>query len=69
EDYVIADGYNVIFAWDTLRELSEHNIASARGKLMDILTNYQGYMNCHRIVVFHGYKEKDNKAERFQYDD
>ena len=60
EDYVIVDGYNVIFAWDTLRELSEHNIDSARGKLMDILSNYQGYMNCKLIVVFDGYKVKDN---------
>ena len=62
EDYVIVDGYNVIFAWDTLRELSEHNIDSARGKLMDILSNYQGYMNCKLIVVFDGYKVKDNKG-------
>jgi hypothetical protein len=69
EDYVIVDGYNVIFAWDTLRELSEHNIDSARGKLMDILSNYQGYMNCKLIVVFDGYKVKDNKGERFPYDD
>lgn len=69
EDYVIVDGYNIIFAWDTLRELSEHNIDSARGKLMDILSNYQGYMNCKLIVVFDGYKVKDNKGERFPYDD
>lgn len=69
EDYVIVDGYNVIFAWDTLRELSEHNIDSARGKLMDILSNYQGYMKCKLIVVFDGYKVKDNKGERFPYDD
>ncbi len=69
EDYVIVDGYNVIFAWDTLRELSEHNIDSARGKLMDILSNYQGYMNCKLIVVFDGYKVKNNKGERFPYDD
>ena len=69
EDYVIVDGYNVIFAWDTLRELSEHNIDSARGKLMDILSNCQGYMNCKLIVVFDGYKVKDNKGERFPYDD
>lgn len=69
EDYVIVDGYNVIFAWDTLRELSEHNIDSARGKLMDILSNYQGYMNCKLIVVFDSYKVKDNKGERFPYDD
>lgn len=69
EDYVIVDGYNVIFAWDTLRELSKHNIDSARGKLMDILSNYQGYMNCKLIVVFDGYKVKDNKGERFPYDD
>ena len=69
EDYVIVDGYNVILAWDTLRELSEHNIDSARGKLMDILSNYQGYMNCKLIVVFDGYKVKDNKGERFPYDD
>ena len=69
EYYVIVDCYNVIFAWDTLRELSEHNIDSARGKLMDILSNYQGYMNCKLIVVFDGYKVKDNKGERFPYDD
>ena len=36
---------------------------------MDILSNYQGYMNCHLIVVFDGYKVKDNKGERFPYDD
>ena len=61
------DGYNVIFAWDTLRELSEHNIDSARGKLMDILSNYQGYMNCHLIVVFDGYKQKGNPGEKSQF--
>ena len=37
------DGYNIIFAWDDLNELAKYNIESARGKLMDILSNYQGY--------------------------
>lgn len=43
EEYLLVDGYNIIFAWDDLNELAKYNIESARGKLMDILSNYQGY--------------------------
>ncbi len=56
EKYVLVDGYNVVFAWDELKELSKANIDSAREKLMDILCNYQGAKKCNLIVVFDAYK-------------
>lgn len=43
EEYLLVDGYNIIFAWPELRELAKINLDSARDKLMDILCNYQGY--------------------------
>ncbi len=46
EEYLIVDGYNIIFAWKDLNELSRVNIDSARDKLLDILSNYQGYKSC-----------------------
>ena len=60
EDYLLVDGYNIIFAWDELRELAENNIDAARGKLMDILCDYQGFKKCRLIVVFDAYKVKGN---------
>lgn len=69
QEFVIVDGYNVLFAWEELHALAENNIDSARGRLMDILSNYQGYMKCNLIVVFDGYKVKNNKGEKFPYDD
>lgn len=69
EAHVIVDGYNVIFAWDELAELAHDNLASARGRLMDILSNYQGYERCRLTVVFDGYKVKDNAGTRLCYDD
>ena len=50
------DGYNVIFAWEDLKELAKDNIEGARGKLMDILCNYQGFKKCTVILVFDAYK-------------
>lgn len=55
-EYLLVDGYNVIFAWDELKELAKVNIESARNKLMDILSNYQGFKKCTVILVFDAYK-------------
>lgn len=56
KEYLLVDGYNIIFAWDDLKELAKINIESARHKLMDILCNYQGFKKCILIVVFDAYK-------------
>lgn len=56
QEYLLVDGYNVIFAWDELKELARDNIEAARNKLMDILCNYQGYKKCILILVFDAYK-------------
>lgn len=56
KEYLLVDGYNVIFAWEDLKELAKVNIESARNKLMDILCNYQGYQKCAVILVFDAYK-------------
>lgn len=60
KEYLLVDGYNIIFAWKELKELSEVNIESARNKLMDILSNYQGYRSCTLILVFDAYKVPGN---------
>ena len=56
QDYLLVDGYNIIFAWDELRELAKTNIDGARAALIDILCNYQGFRKCEVIVVFDAYK-------------
>lgn len=56
EEYLLVDGYNIIFAWEELRELAKVNIASARDRLQDILSNYQGYKKNTLILVFDAYK-------------
>lgn len=56
QEYLLVDGYNVIFAWDDLKELAKVNIEAARNKLMDILCNYQGFRKCVVILVFDAYK-------------
>ena len=53
---MLVDGYNILFAWEELAQLAARNIDSARGKLMDILCNYQGYLGIHLILVFDAYK-------------
>lgn len=67
EEYLLVDGYNIIFAWDDLNELAKYNIESARGKLMDILSNYQGYKKMTLILVFDAYKVKGNQGEVGMY--
>lgn len=56
EEYLLVDGYNVIFAWEDLKELAKVNIEGARNKLMDVLCNYQGFKKCNLILVFDAYK-------------
>lgn len=60
KEYLLVDGYNVIFAWDDLKVLAAVNIDSARDKLIDIMSNYQGYVGCELILVFDAYKVKQN---------
>ena len=66
-EVLLVDGYNIIFAWDDLKELSKVNIEGARGKLMDVLCNYQGYRKNTVILVFDGYKVKGNPGEVLKY--
>lgn len=67
EEYLLVDGYNIIFAWEELKELAEIHIESARDKLMDILCNYQGYKKCTVILVFDAYKVEGNPGEVLKY--
>ncbi len=66
-EVLLVDGYNIIFAWEDLKELSQINIEGARGKLMDVLCNYQGYRKNIVILVFDGYKVKGNPGEVLKY--
>ena len=67
KEYLLVDGYNIIFSWEELKELAEVNIESARNKLMDILCNYQGYKKNTLILVFDAYKVKGGVGEIFPY--
>lgn len=66
-EYLLVDGYNIIFAWEELRELAETNIDGARHRLMDILSNYQGARNGTLILVFDAYKVVGNTGEAHRY--
>lgn len=67
EEYLLVDGYNIIFAWEELKELSKINIDSARDKLMDVMCNYQGLRKNHVILVFDAYKVAGGKGSIFDY--
>lgn len=66
-EYVLVDGYNVIFAWEELKDIASINIDGARDALIDILCNYQGYKGCEMIVVFDAYKVKENLGRHYQH--
>ena len=66
-DYLLVDGYNVIFAWDALRKLADGNLDAARRRLMDILCNYAGYKRCVPILVFDAYKVRGGTREVEKY--
>ncbi len=57
-EYLLVDGYNIIFAWDELKELANVNLDAAREALIEVLNNYQGYKKCNIIAVFDAYKVK-----------
>ncbi|MBR5310038.1 MAG: NYN domain-containing protein [Oscillospiraceae bacterium] len=67
KDYLIVDGYNVIFAWEELSKLASENLDAARHILMDVLSNYRGYTKCELVLVFDGYKVKGNYGEKSDY--
>lgn len=67
KEYLLVDGYNVIFAWEELNELAKASIDAARNKLMDILSNYQGFTGCTLILVFDAYKVKGSQGEVQRY--
>lgn len=67
EEYLLVDGYNIIFAWEELSELAKENLHGARTKLMDILCGYQGYRKCHLILVFDAYRVEGHVAEITEY--
>ncbi|MCI5868154.1 MAG: TetM/TetW/TetO/TetS family tetracycline resistance ribosomal protection protein [Dorea sp.] len=67
QEYLLVDGYNVIFAWDELKELAAVSIEAARDKLMDILCNYQGFKKCVLILVFDAYKVEGYALEIQKY--
>ena len=66
-EYLLVDGYNIIFAWDELKAISQDNLGAARQRLMDILSNYQGYRRCEIILVFDAYKVPRGVGEVSRY--
>ena len=67
EEYLVVDGYNIIFAWEELRELAKETIDGARYQLMDLLCNYQAFRSCVLIVVFDAYKVVGNPGHTEDY--
>ena len=67
ECYLLVDGYNIIFSWEMLRELSKVNIESARNLLMDVLCDYQGFNGCTLILVFDAYRVEGGQERVFNY--
>lgn len=67
QEYLLVDGYNVIFAWEELRELAQDNMDGARGRLMDLLCNYQAIRKCSLMVVFDAYRVAGHATEVSQY--
>ncbi len=65
--YVIVDGYNVIFAWDKLKNIANDNLEAARDKLADILCNYSAFTKTETILVFDAYKVQGNNGKRINY--
>lgn len=67
DHFLLVDGYNIIFAWRELAELARDSIDAARGRLMDILCNYQGFKKCRLILVFDAYRVQNHKTEVIRY--
>ena len=69
KEYVIVDGYNMIFAWENLRPLAEMDLDAARQLLMDQLANYRAFKGCELVLVFDAYRVKGNQGSRFVHHD
>ena len=67
EKYLLVDGYNIIFAWEELKALAAVGIDAARGRLIEIISNYQGIKKCNLVVVFDAYKIKGHETEEIRY--
>lgn len=67
DNAIIVDGYNIIFAWEELSQLALHDLDAARRRLCDLLSSYAGFKKCYLVVVFDGYKVKDNPGEKAQF--
>ncbi|MEA4987533.1 MAG: translation factor GTPase family protein [Anaerovorax sp.] len=67
EEYLLVDGYNIIYAWPELKELAEENMDGARMSLLHSLSNYQGIRKCHIIVVFDAYRVQGHREEVIDY--
>ena len=67
QEYLLVDGYNIIFAWEELRELAQDNMDGARGRLMDLLCNYQAIRKCCLMVVFDAYRVTGHATEVSEY--
>ncbi len=66
-EYLLVDGYNIIFAWDELKTVARESLDTARKLLMDLLSNYQGYRKCEVILVFDAYRVPRNTGEVQRY--
>ena len=67
QEYLIVDGYNMIFAWELLREQAQNDITGARERLLDILSNYCGYRPCELVVVFDSYRVKGGIGSKLRH--
>ncbi len=67
QQYLIIDGYNIIFAWDELASVAKEDLEGARRRLCDALSDYAGFRKCRVVVVFDGYKVKGNLGEKLQH--
>lgn len=67
QQYIIVDGYNMIFQWEDLSKIAESDLEAARRQLCDELSNFAGYKKCRIVLVFDGYKRKGNPGEKSQY--
>ena len=66
EKYLIVDGYNIIFAWETLAETAKDDLDAARRRLQDILSSYAGFTKCHLVLVFDSYRQPGGEKNRTQ---
>ena len=67
QQYMVVDGYNVIFAWPELAEMAKDDLEAARRNLCDRLSSYAAFKKCRTVVVFDGYKVKGNLGEKLEF--